>query len=113
VISLWHRVDEESTSQSYAFFIVPMKADDWHSVRSIYLEGIATGDATFETTAPDWDGWDRSHLTLAGSLPVPMRLSWVGRPEWRIRSMRLRRRGRSQCLRSRGSSWLRNRQKAA
>jgi L-amino acid N-acyltransferase YncA len=46
------------------FLIVPMEADDWHSVRSIYLEGIATGNATFETTAPDWDGWDGSHLNF-------------------------------------------------
>ena len=46
------------------FLIVPMKQDDWHSVRSIYLEGIATGDATLETTAPDWEDWDRSHLNV-------------------------------------------------
>jgi L-amino acid N-acyltransferase YncA len=44
------------------FLIDPMKADDWESVRSIYLEGIATGNATFETDAPDWDAWNSSHL---------------------------------------------------
>jgi phosphinothricin acetyltransferase len=38
-------------------------ADDWLQVRSIYLEGIATGHATFETYAPDWDTWDRNHLS--------------------------------------------------
>jgi phosphinothricin acetyltransferase len=42
--------------------IVAMKRDDWQAVRSIYLEGIATGNATFETSAPEWDEWDRSHL---------------------------------------------------
>jgi phosphinothricin acetyltransferase len=31
-------------------------------VRSIYLEGIATGNATFETDVPDWQDWDRHHL---------------------------------------------------
>ncbi|HKA22583.1 MAG TPA: GNAT family N-acetyltransferase [Blastocatellia bacterium] len=36
--------------------------DDWESVRRIYLEGIATGNATFETEAPDWKSWDRTHL---------------------------------------------------
>jgi L-amino acid N-acyltransferase YncA len=46
------------------FLVGPMKQDDWHSVRSIYLEGIATGDATFETTAPDWEDWDRAHLNF-------------------------------------------------
>ena len=36
--------------------------DDWPSVRSIYLEGIATGVATFETEAPSWEKWDAEHL---------------------------------------------------
>lgn len=34
---------------------------DWDSVRAIYLEGIATGNATFETDAPGWDIWDGAH----------------------------------------------------
>src|SRR3954451_2807341 len=32
---------------------------DWGAVRSIYMEGIATGNATFETEAPSWETWDR------------------------------------------------------
>ena len=39
-----------------------MTPDDWEAVQSIYLEGIATGVATFETEAPDWDGWDFARL---------------------------------------------------
>ncbi len=39
-----------------------LAADDWESVRSIYLEGIATGQATFETKGPTWDGWNNGHL---------------------------------------------------
>lgn len=35
---------------------------DWPEVRSIYLEGIATGIATFETEAPSWEKWDAGHL---------------------------------------------------
>jgi len=35
---------------------------DWPQVRSIYLEGIETGQATFEVDAPDWEGWDAGHL---------------------------------------------------
>jgi L-amino acid N-acyltransferase YncA len=42
-----------------------MQATDWQQVRAIYLEGIATGHATFETTAPDWQDWDRSHRRFA------------------------------------------------
>jgi L-amino acid N-acyltransferase YncA len=42
--------------------VTPMTAADWPTVRSIYLEGIATGDATFETAAPEWERWDAAHL---------------------------------------------------
>ena len=40
----------------------PMTAADWPATRTIYLEGIATGNATFETSAPEWEAWDRGHL---------------------------------------------------
>jgi phosphinothricin acetyltransferase len=39
-----------------------MTADDWPAVRAIYEEGIASGNATFETEAPDWPAWDRARL---------------------------------------------------
>jgi len=39
-----------------------MTPHDWPAVRRTYEEGIATGLATFETTAPDWDEWNQSHL---------------------------------------------------
>lgn len=42
--------------------IEAMRADDWERVRAIYLEGIATGDATFETDAPAFEAWDAAHL---------------------------------------------------
>jgi L-amino acid N-acyltransferase YncA len=38
-----------------------MQPADWPAVREIYAEGIATGQATFETQLPDWEKWDRSH----------------------------------------------------
>ncbi len=38
-----------------------MAAADWPDVRRIYSQGIATGDATLEREAPDWDHFDRSH----------------------------------------------------
>jgi len=38
-----------------------MTAADWDRVRRIYLEGIATGNATFEQDAPPWETWDASH----------------------------------------------------
>jgi phosphinothricin acetyltransferase len=42
--------------------IEPLQPPDWPEVRAIYVEGIETGTATFETDVPDWDEWDRSHL---------------------------------------------------
>jgi phosphinothricin acetyltransferase len=39
-----------------------LRPEDWPAVREIYEQGIATGNATFETEAPDWDAWDRTHL---------------------------------------------------
>ncbi len=39
-----------------------MQPEHWPQVRAIYLEGIATGNATFEQSAPEWDNWDAGHL---------------------------------------------------
>ncbi len=39
-----------------------MKDEDWPVVRAIYLAGIETGQATFETETPDWSVWDTAHL---------------------------------------------------
>jgi phosphinothricin acetyltransferase len=44
------------------FVIDSLLTQDWELVRAIYLEGIATGQATFETEAPDWERWDAGHL---------------------------------------------------
>jgi phosphinothricin acetyltransferase len=44
-----------------------MAPADWPQVRAIYREGIATGNATFETDAPPWEQWDAAHLA-AGRL---------------------------------------------
>ena len=32
------------------------------AVKKIYEEGIATGNATFQSEAPSWDEWNNSHL---------------------------------------------------
>lgn len=45
-----------------SFTIDRMSANDWEQVCAIYLEGIATGHATFETQAPTWEQWDARHL---------------------------------------------------
>jgi L-amino acid N-acyltransferase YncA len=43
--------------------IATMTPGDWPAVRAIFEEGIAAGNATFETEAPDWPAWDAAHLT--------------------------------------------------
>ena len=45
---------------------------DWPAIARIYAEGMATGDATFETEVPSWDAWDASHL------PAPRLVAEVG-----------------------------------
>jgi len=45
-------------------FIDKMTREDWEAVQSIYTEGLATGNATFETEIPTFDEWDQSHLQL-------------------------------------------------
>jgi L-amino acid N-acyltransferase YncA len=44
------------------FDIRSMRSDDWPAIRNIYSEGVATGNATFETETPTWAKWDQSHL---------------------------------------------------
>ena len=40
--------------------IASFEASHWQEARRIYLDGIATGNATFETGAPPWEDWDRA-----------------------------------------------------
>jgi L-amino acid N-acyltransferase YncA len=47
-----------------SLIVEPLTVEHWDDVRSIYLEGIATGDATFQQTAPGWTEWDEGHLRV-------------------------------------------------
>ena len=42
--------------------ISPLLPEHWPAVRAIYEQGIATGHATFQTGAPEWEEWDGAHL---------------------------------------------------
>lgn len=69
-----------------------MQAPDWPEVESIYREGIATRNATFETESPGWEKWDAGHhphsrlvardeqkvLGWAALSPVSMRKVYAG-----------------------------------
>ncbi|QEC67688.1 N-acetyltransferase [Panacibacter ginsenosidivorans] len=50
--------------------IIPMLPEHWSVVKKIYEEGIATGNATFQTTPPSWEEWDKDHLTTARFLAL-------------------------------------------
>jgi L-amino acid N-acyltransferase YncA len=42
--------------------IIEMTPEHWKHVKAIYENGIATGNATFQTSAPEWQEWDIAHL---------------------------------------------------
>ncbi|MCO4292856.1 GNAT family N-acetyltransferase [Solitalea sp. MAHUQ-68] len=42
--------------------ITPMLPEHWEAVKTIYEEGIATGNATFQQSAPTWEEWNEGHL---------------------------------------------------
>jgi phosphinothricin acetyltransferase len=44
------------------YSIEAMTRADWSEVRRIYLDGVATREATFETDAPDFVSWDADHI---------------------------------------------------
>ena len=49
-----------------------MTPEDWPGVRSAYLEGIATGQATFEETAPEeYAAWSASRLATCRLVAHP------------------------------------------
>jgi L-amino acid N-acyltransferase YncA len=58
----------------------PLLAAHWPAVRAIYEAGMATGQATFTTTAPTWEDWDASHLAscrLVATDAVGQVLGWA------------------------------------
>jgi L-amino acid N-acyltransferase YncA len=44
--------------------IKPIKENNYSAIAEIYLQGIATGHATFQTEAPEWEAWDKGHLSF-------------------------------------------------
>ena len=44
------------------FVIDDMKPSDWDQVAAIYLQGINTKIATFQSEVPAWEKWDAGHL---------------------------------------------------
>jgi L-amino acid N-acyltransferase YncA len=53
---------QASTGNPKSLLIRQLEKRDWPAVKAIYEQGIAGGNATFETEAPSWDDWDKTHL---------------------------------------------------
>jgi L-amino acid N-acyltransferase YncA len=51
-------------NQQTNIIINEMKKEHWPDVEAIYLEGIKTKNATFETASPGWNNWNESHLDV-------------------------------------------------
>jgi len=61
--------------------LAPMTTDHADQVLAIHQAGLDTGDAAFETTAPDWPTWDTIHLPahrLVALDPAGTVLGWTG-----------------------------------
>jgi L-amino acid N-acyltransferase YncA len=50
------------TTAQLATILVRMLPEHYGQVKEIYESGMATGNATLETKAPDWEEWDAKHL---------------------------------------------------
>ncbi len=50
------------TNNQMPTVIRPMNEQDWQDVVEIYEQGLKTGIATFQTTAPDYPEWNSAHL---------------------------------------------------
>ena len=42
--------------------ITALLPEHWAAVKAIYEAGLATGNASFQTSAPSWEEWDAAHL---------------------------------------------------
>lgn len=58
------------TTRQSSHEIVPLLEKHWPTVRDIYADGLATGDASFEVEVPDWEAWDAARLAACRFVAV-------------------------------------------
>jgi len=65
--------------EQMSFHIRELKNEDWDSIKHIYLEGIKTGKATFQTDAPTQEEWFAGHILPCsiGYFEAGMMLGWA------------------------------------
>ncbi|MEP7163438.1 MAG: N-acetyltransferase family protein [Ferruginibacter sp.] len=54
--------------------IIKMLPKHWEPVKEIYAEGIATGDATFQTNIPTWEEWNEAHIINSRLIAIENKL---------------------------------------
>ncbi len=50
--------------------LIFISEENFSEVAKIYGEGLLTGIATFETTLPSWEKWDKGHLNFGRILAI-------------------------------------------
>ena len=55
-------LERKERGENMDYKIDEMSQDDWEQVADIYLEGINTGKATFQTEVPTWKDWNNGHV---------------------------------------------------
>jgi L-amino acid N-acyltransferase YncA len=60
------------------FNIRKMEKEDWNSVVDIYMQGINTKMATFQTEVPEYEEWDKEHLKIGRLVAVDNQDKVVG-----------------------------------
>ena len=60
------------------FNIRTMKKEDWDSVVDIYMQGIRTQKATFQTEPPEYEEWDQGHLNVGRLVAVDKQDKVIG-----------------------------------
>ncbi len=58
--------------------ILSLQPHHWDRVRAIYLDGLSTGQAGFETRAPSWADWDAAHLEHSRLVAIRRRVGKGG-----------------------------------
>jgi L-amino acid N-acyltransferase YncA len=68
-----------------------LRPDDWPAVRQIYLDGIRSGLASFETEAPSWEAWDAKNVYRVVAESFDGVLGWAAAsrvsPRWCYRGV--------------------------
>lgn len=73
-------MDAIPSDQAPATLVVEqMRAQHWPAVERIYAQGLATGDASFETETPSWEEFRGGHLSghLLVALDADAVLGWA------------------------------------